>query len=277
MIKIKKTILFLSTIFVLTGCVSMEAVKDYSTYSRITIESVTPVAKDFHTSCLRANSYKPLVAYSKCNTEKEASKSILMVASVLDAYGAALGALSSNELASYDTETNELTVELTKLKLVDEPKIKAVGKLSSLIANAVTNSYQQKELIKFIKESDDSVGNVCEVLADTLEKNYVQAITLEISAWEDAYKRVEIIERNSKPLEWESYSKAQWQQRSELEAKLAVTKSLAKNIRNIGITHHKLKEDAEDLSTKEVYSIVRNFIDTSKPVIKDVQEAFVNK
>ncbi len=268
---------FVGTLLVLSGCVSMESVKNYSTYSRTTIESVKPIAKDFQTSCLRANSYKPLKAYSKCNSEQEASKSILIVASVLDAYGAALGALASDELASYNTQTDDLKGELIKLKVADEPKIKAVGNLSSLIANAVTKTYQQKEIVKFIKESDDSVISVSNALADIIEQNYVQAISYEISAWEDAYKRVEIIERDAKPLEWEAYSKTQWQQRSDLEAKQAAAISLAKNIRNIGETHHKLKEDANELSSKEVYAIVRNFVDTSKPVIKDVKEAFADK
>jgi hypothetical protein len=275
--KLKYSALIAGSLVVLSGCVSMQAVKDYSVYSRTTIESVNPVAKDFYGSCVRANSYKPFAVYSKCDSEQEASKAILTVASVLDAYGAALGALASDELVDYSADVTKLTDEVKKLNAMDASKVDAVGKLSSLIANAATSGYQQKEVVKFIQASDDSVVNISNSLADLIDSHYSQAISLELSAWEDAYKRVERVERDSKPLEWEAYSKAQWQQRSDLHAKLSATKALAKSIRGIGQTHHKLKQDAEKITGKEVYASVRTFVDAAKPVIKDVQEAFSKK
>lgn len=270
-------LLLVGSLTVLSGCVSMQAVKDYSTYSRTTIESVTPVAKDFHGSCLRANSYKPFSQYRKCDSEREASKAILSVASVLDAYGAALGALASDELVDYNTDVNKLTDEVKKLGTIDAQQIDAIGKLSSVLANAATSAYQQKEVVKFIQAGDESVGSVADSLAELVEKHYAQVISLELTAWEDAYKRVERVERECKPLEWEAYSKTQWQQRSDLQTKLSATKALAKSIRGIGQTHHKLKQDAEKITGKEVYASVRTFVDATKPVIKDVQEAFSKK
>jgi hypothetical protein len=275
--KQRYSLLLAGSLLVLSGCVSMQAVKDYSAYSRITIESVTPVAKDFHGSCLRANSYKPLAQHSKCNSEQEASKAILTVASVLDAYGAALGALSSDELVDYDTDVTKLTDEVKKLKTIDDKKIDAIGKLSSLIANAATSAYQQKEVVKFIQAGDEAVCNVADGLAELIETHYTQAISLELTAWEDAYKRVERVARESKPLEWEAYSKAQWQQQSDIQIKLSATKALAKSIKEIGQTHHKLKQDADKITGKEVYASVRTFVDATKPVIKDVQDAFSKK
>ncbi|MBU1643160.1 hypothetical protein KKE54_07335 [bacterium] len=274
MMILRAGVLLAASLVLFSGCVSMQAVKDYSSYSRATIESVNPVAKDFYGSCLRANSYKPFNAHSRCDSEQEASKAILSVASVLDAYGAALGALASDELVDYSADVNKLTDEVTKLKAIDEKKIDAIGKLSTLIANAATSAYQQKEVVKFIQESDESVGTVSDSLADLIETNYAQAISLELSAWEDAYKRVEKGARDATPLEWAAYSKAQWQQRSDLQTKLSATKSLAKSIRAIGQTHHKLKQDAENLTGKEVYASVRTFVDAAKPVIINVQEAF---
>lgn len=275
--KIKYNLLLFGSLAVLSGCVSMQAVKDYSAYSHATVESVTPVAKDFYGSCLRANSYKPLAQYSKCDSEQEASKAILSVASVLDAYGTALGVLASDELVDYTVNVAELTNEVKKLKTIDDQKIDAIGKLSSLLAKAANSAYQQKEVVKFIQAGDESVGNVADGLAELIETHYAQAISLELTAWEDAYKRVERIERESKPLEWEAYSKAQWQQRADLQTKLSVAKALANNIREIGQTHHKLKHDAEKITGKEVYASVRTFVNATKPVINDVQEAFSKK
>lgn len=271
--------LLLGLLALLPGCVSMQAVKDYSSYSRSTVESVHPVAKDFYSSCLRANSYKPLKSHNECTSEQEASKAIMKVAEVLDAYGAALGALASDELVDYSADVAKLTDEVKKLKDkgFDDKKVDALGKLSSLIANAATSAYQQKEVVKFIQAGDDSVTTVSNGLADLVASNYSQAIKLELSAWKDGYMRAERAERNSKPLAWEAYSKAQWQTRAELESKLSAAQSLAKGIRAIGETHAKLKQDAEKITGKEVYASVRSYVDAIKSVIKEVQDVFSKK
>lgn len=261
----------------LSGCTSMLAVKNYSSYSRTTITSVTPVAKDYYASCIRSNSYKPLFSHNNCDTEQNASKAILAVASVLDAYNAALGALASDELVDYSTDVDKLTDEMKKLNKLDTKQVDAVGKLSVLIANHATSAYQQNEVGKFIQASNESVVAVSNSLADLIEKHYSKAILLELDAWREGYRRVEQKERECKPIEWEIYSKLQWQQYSDLQTKLSAAKALANNIREIGKTHEKLKEDAENITGKEVYASVRTFVDATVPVINEVQEAFNKK
>jgi rubrerythrin len=257
----------------------MEAVQKYASYSQSTIESVKPVAKDFYASCTRTNSFKPLNSHSDCKTEQEASKAILTVSNVLDEYAVALGALAADELVSYDTDIDAMTTEIKGLKVkgLEENKVDAVGSLAKLISKAATSAYQQQQVGNFIRESDTSITTVTETLSSIIEKNYSTAIEMEISAWEDGYKRVERAARTEKPLEWEAYSKAQWKDRAELDAKLNAVKDLAKNIREIGSTHTKLKKDAEKLTGKEVAAFVRSFVEEAKPVIKEVQDAFLTK
>ncbi|MGD0821922.1 MAG: hypothetical protein ABSA71_14390 [Desulfomonilia bacterium] len=266
-------------ILFMSGCTSMEAVQKYASYSQSTIESVKPVAKDFYASCTRTNSFKPLNSHSDCKTEQEASKAILTVSNVLDEYAVALGALAADELVSYDTDIDAMTTEIKGLKVkgLEENKVDAVGSLAKLISKAATSAYQQQQVGNFIRESDTSITTVTETLSSIIEKNYSTAIEMEISAWEDGYKRVERAARTEKPLEWEAYSKAQWKDRAELDAKLNAVKDLAKNIREIGSTHTKLKKDAEKLTGKEVAAFVRSFVEEAKPVIKEVQDAFLTK
>jgi len=263
-------------VFLMSGCTSMEAVQKFALYSQSTIETVRPVAKDFYASCTRANSFKPLASHSKCKTEQEASKAIQMIAGVIDEYSVALGALASDELVDYEKDVDAMTKEINGLKVsgLDEKKVDAVGSVAQLISKAATSGYQQQQISKFLKQDDVSVANVTETLADLIEKNYSTAIDMEITAWEDGYRRVEKIERTERPLEWEMYSKVQWKDRADLEAKKNAAKSLAKNIREIGTTHEKLKKDAEKLTSKEVAAFVQTYIKNAKPVIKEVQEAF---
>lgn len=276
MIFIKSRYFALSVCVLLTGCASMEAVQKYAEYSQSTIESVRPVAQDFQASCMRANSAKPFAYYSKCSNEQDASKATLIVSNVLADYGAALGALAADELVNYDKDIDGLTGEIKKLKVsgIDDGKVDAIESLAKCVAKAATSSYQQKQVKKFLKESNSSLVSVADTLADTIEKNYSQAIDLEITAWEDSYQRVEKIAKNDNPLEWESYSKAQWKTRAELTEKLKAAKNLSESIKKIGVTHTKLKEDANDLTSQEVAALVRSFVNDATPVIKETKKAF---
>lgn len=264
----------------LAGCVSMEAIQDYSTQSHEIIKSTNLLAKDFYTSCTRSNNYKPYKLISNCQTEKNASSSIIKVSNILDTYSTALGAISSDELIDYSTDTSKLAAEIKTLKgtdnkqLVPDQKIDSIEKLSNLIAKAATDAYRQKETVKLIKSSNTAVVDISNTLADLIDKNYAHTINIEISSWEKSYQKIEITERSKNPLEWEKYSESQWKKRAELEQKLSSAKSLSKSIRSIGETHNKLYKDAENITGKEIYASVRAFINEAKPAINDVQAAF---
>jgi hypothetical protein len=266
----------LSICLLLPGCASMEAVQKYAEYSQTTMESVRPVAEDFQASCMRANSAKPFAYISPCRAEQDASKAILMVANVLADYGAALGALAADELVSYDEEVDGLTGEIKNLKVngVDDAKVDAIGNLAKLIAKAATSAYQQAQVKKFLNESNSSLVSATGTLADVINTHYSQAVALEISAWEDAYRRVERAARDSHPLEWGAYSKAQWQARAELLEKLNAAKNLSQSIKEIGDTHTKLKNDANDLTGEEVAAMVKAYVNDATPVIKEAKKAF---
>jgi len=260
--------------FLLSGCVSMQGVKTYTTYSRATIETVNPVAKDFYDSCLRANSYRPFKYRNDCITEAKASKAILAIASVLDGYGAALDALASDELVDYSTDITALSNEIADVGRLDTEKVQAVENLTSVIANAAAGAYRQEQIARFIRQSDTAVGMVSQTLADLIITNYARAVSLEIDAWESHYKQMERKANRLDPIAWEAYATAQWHQRAALQAKLDASRSLAASVMAIGLTHHKLKRDAENLTGQEVYAAVRSFFDTAKPAIDEVREAF---
>jgi hypothetical protein len=273
-------IVYIIIITIFSGCISIQPVQEFSSYSRATFNCVNIVAKDYHYSCIRSNSYKPIDHHLSCVSEKEASDAILKIASILDAYSAALGSLASDELVNYNDDITKFTDELKKLpitKNIEEKKLDSIGNLAALIANAATFAYQQKKLTEFIKKSNESVLNVTSILSDIIENNYSQAIKIELSSWRVAYRRVERKERESRPLEWEKYSKEQMTQYANLTMKLSSAKELALCIRKIGETHDKLKQDSDNLSGKEVISYVRIFIDSAKPVIKDINDSISKK
>jgi len=160
----------------------MEAVQKYANYTQSTIGSVKPVAQDFQASCMRANSAKPFSSRSKCSTEQEAAKAILMISNVLADYGLALGALASDELVNYDNDISGLTGEIKQLNLkgANDAKIDAVGSLAKFIAKAASSAYQQKQVKKFLEESNTSVVSVTNTLSDVIDQNYLYAISLEM-------------------------------------------------------------------------------------------------
>lgn len=260
----------------LFGCTSLEAVRKYSEVTQATIQEVQPIAHDFHASCMRANIYKPSSAHSECEGEEQASLVIRTIAGVLNNYAVALGALASDGLVDYKADIGALTGEIRNLhvKGLDEKKIGAVGSLATVIANASTKLYQQKQIAQFVRESDPAVVSVSNTLSRLIKDNYAEAIREEITAWGKGYKRIEINVRDKRPLEWEQYSKEQWDVRVNLEAKLKASVGLAEAVTDIGATHQKLSQDANELTTKEVAAAVSAFVNKATPVIREVKDAF---
>ncbi len=259
-----------------TSCTSMEAVQQYAVSVQATVGEVRPVAGDFYASCLRANQYKPFDFRKECTTEQKASQAIVKVANVLNDYSSALGTLASDGLVQYNEDVSSLTKELKgeNVKGLNDEKIDAVGSLANFIATAATKVYQQKQVGKFIKESHNSVAKVSDSLADLLETNYVTAIDLELLAWEFSYLEVEALSRDSNRVAWESYAQTQWELKASLDEKKNAAAALAQTVKQIGVIHEKLKNDASSLDAKEVQALVKNFIREVKPVIKEVQTAF---
>ncbi len=259
-----------------TGCASMEAVQEYAAVTQATVGEVRPVAKDFYASCMRANSYKPFQFKKDCQNEEQASRAILLIGSVLGDYGSALGALSSDELVSYDKDIDGLTNEINNLGIssLDEDQVNAVGGLAKFIAKAATSGYQQSQVAKFIQESDEAVGKVSSTLSSIIQSNYTQALSIEISAWKEGYRRVEQETREKRALEWERHAIDQWKTRAELEDKKKAALTLADSIAQIGKTHSQLAKDSSQLTGKEVIALVKRYVKEAKPVIKEIQNTF---
>lgn len=261
-------------VLLLSGCVSLQAVQDYSASSHQTLENVKPIAKDFYGSCLRSNSYKPLSQKGDCEKERSSSKAVEGVLSALDAYVVALGAMASGEVANFDLALSQVADAVNRGDALDKNKVDSITKLSALIAGTATRAYQQKKVVEFIRTSNDSVTAVSEMLAELLKENYVQSINMELTAWQTSYRGVEKAQRGSSVLEWQDYSRKQWEINAQLESRKTVAMEMAISIRDIGKMHSKLEADAEQLDADEVIAAVRGFVVTAKPVIADVQQAF---
>jgi hypothetical protein len=268
-------LVFVTSLVFLSSCTSLKSVHEYGTFIHATVAEVKPVAEDFYTSCMRANTYRGCGDSNDCETEKEASSAIITVAKVLDTYGAALSTLSSDELGNYGAEFKNLTSEVNNIKSekIDHAKINIIGEGANLIANAATRAYQQKQLTIFISDCNDAVVNVSNTLADLIEKHYSQAIIIEIKEWENSCREAEN-EKEKNYIEWVAFSKEHWKYRIDLQNKLNAAKNLAKNIRNIGKTHAKLKKDLNNLSGKEVADAVNRFINEARPVIQEIKDSF---
>lgn len=258
----------------LAGCVSMEAVTKYSSYSKGTVDSVAVVARDYALSCVRSNSYKSLDSYNDCVDAKKSARAIIDVSKVLSDYSDALSALASDETVDYSVNIEKIANEAKNIKGYDEDKVGALKKLSGFIAKMATDYYRQKQISEVIVSANATVIKFSSDLADVIDQNIVYQYENELETWQQRYQFVERSQRNSSPFEWESYSSNQWAKRIDIESKMAAAKSLAMGVRQIGVTHNKLSKDAENLTGKEVYAAVRAYANQAKPILEEVRHAF---
>ena len=130
------------------------------------------------------------------------------------------------------------------------------------------------ELVVYDKELD---GLAKEGLSVIIGENYPIAVNNELVFWGKRFKAVEATERSNHPLDWDSHLAAQWQVRSDLQAKVAAAKALAECVKAMGQAHAALKNDAQRLTGKELFAVVRDYVAAAKPVVKEVQDAFNRK
>jgi hypothetical protein len=260
----------------LAGCVSLKSVQDYSTASRKTLEGVQAVGKDYNDSCVRKEQYAyPLKNSGECEELKKAGQAVKAAATVLNAYFAALGALAADELVDYSKDLNALSKEVKDAKIMTEAQAGAVEKAAGLVAKALTSLYQQKQVATYLNEGNASLVNAANGLADVVEKSYGHVLHSEQNVWQTS---LDTVTAQIKPgIELKTYVAAQWQLRTDLEAKRSAAVALAKALREMSATHEKLTKDSKDLTGKEVYAATRAFVDSALPVIQEVQTAYGGK
>ena len=279
-----------------SGCGSLEAVRDYSGSVQTTVQNVKPVARDFYDSCKRTQRYrtfspddmtyreKPLTLSddedadlaNACEKEWAASKAIGNLATVLEEYAAALGALAADNLAEHDAELNTVADELkgTEIKGLDDQKIQSVSSLATKVSNAVVGRYQKRQVKKFIHESHPSVVSVSNALADVLEANYLFALDIESAARTRTLKKAALMAEEENLLGFVSYVHQEMENQEEFWEKKEAVSELIPRVRKIGETHAELKESSSELDGEKVQALAAGFKKTVIPVVKKVQEAF---
>ena len=270
-------ILAFAAVLALPGCVSMKSVQDYAAASHETLVGVGTVGKDFGDTCDRANKYIPYNQYNDCAAEKAKAQGIQAAAKVLDAYMLALGALAADELVVYDKELDGLAKAVKDAGIMPAAKADAVARVAAFVAKGLTSIYQQNKVAEYLTRGNDDLGNATEGLSVIIGENYPIAVNNELVFWGKRFKAVEATERSNHPLDWDSHLAAQWQVRSDLQAKVAAAKALAECVKAMGQAHAALKNDAQRLTGKELFAVVRDYVAAAKPVVKEVQDAFNRK
>ena len=154
-----RLVLALSLALLLTGCVSMQAVSDYSTVSRKTLEGVQTVGRDYSASCLRMDQYKPRTNDKGiCAKEKTAGKGISNAALALNAYVSGLGALATDDTVAYNTQIDGLASSVKTSGIMPSNQADAFGGLAKLLSRALLDGYKQKQIRLYIDRADPDVA-----------------------------------------------------------------------------------------------------------------------
>lgn len=260
----------------LTGCVTLQAVSDYSATSRKTLESVQTVGRDYAASCLRMQQYNAISEHgpAMCAKEKMAAKGIADAAQALDAYMSGLAALAADETVGYDAQIDGLVTSIKNANIMQNRQVEAFGGLAKLLSKAMLDGYKQKQLRTYLDKADPDVSIASKALSDVVGKLYALYIKAELEKWDIEYTDLERSQKKLKPLEWQIYADRKWPERVELEAKIAAADSLAKSVLAIGTAHAELRMNADKLDAKELSALIKAYVDAALPVIKEVKEAF---
>lgn len=165
----KLCILAVSTL-ALSGCTSLEAVRDISSELTSASSSWKAAGNELYESCKRR--YAINDAISSCATSKASSQGLAAATEVLRTYFATLGAAANESNFTIDPGLVALGGAVSGIEGVEETQVKAVTGLAKALSNLALNAKREQ----VIRDLIDGEGDRVLIVINSLLKDHVAEI-----------------------------------------------------------------------------------------------------
>ncbi len=232
---VKYVFLFLCCSLLLSSCVNIKHVTEFSKSAIDSIETFETLSSSFNQTCLEDCQNINIAALNihqtdcDCSQNEEADRITALIYHGLQGYFYALTNISDNQLTNYQTDglTNAITSGNFGSIQVKEANVKSYSNIITLVGRAFTDGYRRNKIKTYVLNANQPVqdllhfldlnltGNLkgkLEVQKSTLKNYYFDLVrdkklsTYERTKFaEDYFKRMQEIERQQNELE--AYSK----------------------------------------------------------------------
>jgi hypothetical protein len=273
----KRSIFYLSLLYVLGSCSSFKEVKAFAANSEESIKSYQSIDYTFSENCnykcsqraLENSNFQTLEKKCSCEEEQLADKNIKYILKVLEGYFKGLSNLSDSELTSYSFDA--IQKPLTEGKYIKKADIKPYTEIASMITTLFTDRYRAKKLQQAIKIANSNVILLLEKASSIIEDNLLPTLLSRQSEIQQIYHDLysasvtSSFEKFNIQKMYISEITTIAEKKETLEKYTAALGKISKGHQSLNKNKHKLKE-------KEIRKIIGRYANDLNVIVEQIKK-----
>lgn len=279
---------FMFTVLAAGGCADLKAVKKFSDDTTTLGGAVALIVQDTPETCRRRLAFDTVIRELSADRQaagKNVCDDIAKSASAMGdlnaatiGYAKALASLADDKVAVYTSELDGIKASVAQLKddadkpYVDKEKADAAASLADLILKAFTEGYRQSKIREMLGAHDD-LARQAEVFKRFIDRGYLGFLTNEEQNVDGLLLDLGKYAK-SEPLRARELSRDLTQHKERLKERREGAQGTRKALDEMVTSHKKLRDNASDLTSKDVFEALDAYASAIKDVRKKFQAAF---
>ncbi len=257
---------FLLITGLLSSCVNLQHVSDFSQTAALGIGQYETLPHSFTQNCLddcRLNNLKKLDIHHTdcdCSTDQKADSITKVIYTALNEYFHSLSNIANNKLTRYHTEglSNTLSSNNIGPIILNPEDVDAYSKLSTIILRAFSDGYRRKEIKKYVVQADESIQILLKYLDLNISGNLKGKLEVQKAMVKNYYfdlvnsKKLSVYERTK-------FAEDYFKTIKNIENKQAALDDYSNILKGIILSHASLKENIDKLSNAEIKNLLSNY------------------
>ena len=273
----KRSIFYLSLLYVLGSCSSFKEVKAFAANSEESIKSYKRIDYTFSGNCnykcsqraLENSNFQTLEKECSCEEELLADKNLKYLLKVLEGYFRGLSNLSDSELTSYSFDA--IQKPLTEGKYIKKADIKPYTEIASMITTMFTDGYRAKKLQQFIKTANSNVILLLEKTSSIIEDNLLPTLLSRQAELQQIYHDLYSASVTSS-FEKFNIRKMYVSEITTIAEKKEALEKYTAALEKISKGHQSLNENKHKLNEKEIRKIISKYANDLNVIVEQIKK-----
>jgi len=262
----KKSFLIVVYPILLTGCINLKNVRDYTTCSKTTIANFEQLDYSFNQHCtdrcIFTAAEKNTISRERdcdCSVYIKADSVTFVLYNAINTYYGALGSLAADDLTTYTIAPLEkvLTEQLIPISgkriEVTADQVSSYSKIATILIRASTGAYRKKKIKQFIEEGNAPVKVLIDAFQNILSQSLSGVMNFKKERLYIFYNEI-ILDSTSSLYERRKAIQEFYQQADEINNKQRQLEALSLSLKKVAEGHDKLSKSK--MSVKELVEIL---------------------
>jgi hypothetical protein len=264
-------------IIILSGCVNLKYVNDFSTASQKGLKQFEEINYSFKQFCLdtcydyNLRELNLIPKDCECQLSEQADSVTLLIYHAAIGYIDGLTSLSNKDLTSYkmDAMTKALTAGKFGTITIDKKQADAYKSIADLLLKAFTDKYRNRKLKEYVKEANEPF----KVLISSLDFNLSENLSGILNAYEEGIRNdfFTWTKKDSTLSNFEKriVTKEYYQHLENIEARHKEILTYSRTLKKIRDGHQKLADNVDKLSNDEIKRQLFQYASDIKDIISE--------